>query len=121
MKVNNLSLRSFSKEVLDSPAPCVVKFSNEGCHLCISLKPIFEELAEEYLQKINFFKVDTLKEKKLAEIFSEEGVPTIFFFSGGSGVEISYPSDETSGYSKESLITFFDDFLAGKIKITKEE
>tara|TARA_R100000008_G_scaffold16238_1_gene7973 strand:+ start:453 stop:818 length:366 start_codon:yes stop_codon:yes gene_type:complete len=121
MKVSSLSLKNFSKKVLDCTSPCVVKFVNEGCYLCVNLKPIYENLSKEYSGKINFFEVDTLKEKKLTEIFSSEGVPTIFFFSGGNGVEITYPSDEVSGYSKESLNTFFDDFLAGKIKITKEK
>jgi len=121
MNVYKASLENFEDEILNSSKPSMVKFSHDGCHLCVELKPIYTELADRYSDVMNFFDVDTLKETKLTTIFSDDGVPTIYFFVNGDGAEVPYPDDEHSGYSKESLIKFIKDFIKGNIKITKEE
>ena len=120
MRVNKASLENFENEILNSSKPCMVKFSHDGCHLCVELKPIYAELAQKY-RDIKFFNIDSLKETKLTKIFSDDGVPTIYFFINGDGAEVPYPEDERSGYSKESLVNFINNFLKGNIKIVKEE
>jgi len=121
MSIHKVSLESFEDEVLNSSKPSVVKFSHDGCHLCVELKPIYAELAGRYADVMNFFDVDTLKETKLTTIFSDDGVPTIYFFVNGDGAEIPYPEDEHSGYSKKSLTKFINDFIKGDIKIVKDK
>ena len=105
------TLRNFQEEILDINAPCVVKFANDGCHLCVGLKPIFDRLEKKY-DEMNFFNVDTLTEEKLTEIFSNDGVPTIYMFYKGGASEIPYPDspDEESGYSEKYLNKYLDDF-----------
>ena len=116
MKVRKAPLKEF-ENILNSSTPCVVKFANDGCHLCVNLTPVYAKLAKKYSGKIDFFEVDTFEEKKLTEIFSDDGVPTIYFFVNGDAAEIPYPEDLHSGYSKESLEEFFNDFLEGNIVI----
>ena len=121
MKVHKASLENFENEILNSSKPCMVKFSHDGCHLCVELEPIYAELAKKYADVMNFFDVDSLKETKLTTIFSDDGVPTIYFFVNGDGAEVPYPEDDHSGYSKESLTNFANNFIKGNIKIVKEE
>ena len=59
MKVHKASLENFENEILNSSKPCMVKFSHDGCHLCVELKPIYAELAKKYADVMNFFDVDT--------------------------------------------------------------
>jgi len=116
MKVKAATIDNFEKEILNSSRACVVLFSSEFCYLCNSLKPIFSKLASAY-RNIKFFTVDTIEEEKLTKIFSNDGVPTIYFFINGDGTEIQYPSDEDTGYSEESLCAFFDAHESGNLKI----
>ena len=117
MNLELLMLLNFQEKVIQSSKPSMVLFSNDGCHLCTQLKPICLILAEEYSGLINFFNVDTLEEEKLTEIFSDDGVPTIYFFVNGDGTEIPYPADENSGYDEKTLRNFFNVFTSGKLKI----
>ena len=78
MKVKAATIDNFEKEILNSPRACVVLFSSEFCYLCNGLKPIFSKLASVY-REIKFFTVDTIEEEKLTKIFSNDGVPTIYF------------------------------------------
>jgi|TARA_R110000851_G_scaffold214302_1_gene366946 thioredoxin 1 len=120
MKTKIATVNNFEKEILNSTKACVVLFSSEFCHLCVMLKPVFEKLAEEY-NNIKFFTVDTLEEERLTKIFSDSGVPTIYFFVKGDATEIEYPSDEDTGYSEESLRTFFNAHESGNLRIVKGE
>ena len=116
MKTKIATVNNFEEEVLNSTKACVVLFSSEFCHLCVVLKPLFEKLAEEY-NNIKFFTVYTLEEERLTKIFSDDGVPTIYFFVDGDATEIEYPADEDAGYSEESLRTFFDAHESGNLRI----
>ena len=107
------TLHNFEDEILSSNLPCIVKFTSEHCHLCVVLAPIFERLEAKYAGKLNFFNVNTFAEEKLTEIFSGDGVPTVYIFADGGASEIPYPEvpDEDSGYSEKYLKTYLDNFL----------
>ena len=53
------TLHNFEGEILSSNFPCIVKFTSEHCHLCADLAPIFERLEAKYVNKLNFFNVNT--------------------------------------------------------------
>lgn len=117
MSLKTMKIDNFEEEVLNSSKASLVLFSNEGCPLCVNLKPICSNLAKEYLEVINFFAVDTFEEKQLTKIFSDDGVPTIYFFVDGDGTEIPYPADKNSGYDEKTLRNFLNLYTRGKIKI----
>ena len=93
----------------------MVKFANDGCHLCVNLTPVYAKLAKKYSGKIDFFEVDTFEEKRLTEIFSDDGVPTVYYFSEQGAVEIPYPEepDSVSGYHEEDITNFLNKHLGG--------
>ena len=59
--------------------PCLIDFYADWCGPCKMVAPILEELAEEYDGKINIFKVDTDKERKIAGMFGIQSIPSLLF------------------------------------------
>ncbi len=41
--------------------------------------PLLEELADEYKEKLNIYKVDTEKERELAGVFRVQSIPSLLF------------------------------------------
>ena len=88
--VKVMSYKDFVKNVWDFEAnaneftfkgnkPCVIDFYATWCGPCKMVAPILEKLAKEYDGKVDFYKVDTDKEQKLAMILKIEYLPTVFF------------------------------------------
>ena len=85
-----MSYKDFTKNVWDFESnpnefvfkgdkPCVIDFYATWCGPCKMVAPILEKLAQEYDGKVDFYKVDTDKEQKLAMILQIRNIPTIFF------------------------------------------
>jgi thioredoxin 1 len=108
-KVHRIFLSNFKKLILDSEKPWLVKFTSDTCHLCQGLKPVFEKVATAFDGQVNFGNVNTRVERKLAEIFIEDGVPTLYYFdTDGTHFEVQWPDDPDpeSGYSFLHLSSF---------------
>lgn len=59
--------------------PCIVDFYADWCAPCRITSPILEDLAKEYEGKINVYKVDIEKNKKLASVFGVKSIPTFLY------------------------------------------
>lgn len=59
--------------------PAIIDFYADWCAPCRQLSPIVEELAREYAGKIVVYKVDTEKERKLAQEIGISALPTLLF------------------------------------------
>jgi thioredoxin len=59
--------------------PCLIDFYADWCAPCRTTSPILEELAKEYSGKINFYKIDTQKEKELAMVFGIQSIPAFLY------------------------------------------
>lgn len=64
--------------------PCVIDFYATWCGPCKMVAPILEKLAKEYDGKVDFYKVDTDKEQKLASVLKIQYLPTVFFAKNGA-------------------------------------
>lgn len=74
--------------------PCVIDFYATWCGPCKMVVPILEKLAQEYDGKVDFYKVDTDKEQKLAMILKIQYLPTVFFAKDGAQPEKSVGAKE---------------------------
>jgi thioredoxin len=59
--------------------PCLIDFYADWCGPCKMVAPILEELATEYKDKINIYKVDTEDQQELAAIFGIRSIPSLLF------------------------------------------
>ena len=59
--------------------PCLIDFYADWCGPCRITSPILEELAKEYGDKINVYKIDTDKEQELAMVFGITGIPAFLY------------------------------------------
>ncbi|MCL1973394.1 MAG: thioredoxin [Bacteroidetes bacterium] len=59
--------------------PAIIDFYADWCAPCRAVAPILEELAEEYSGKIYVYKIDTEKEKELAQLFGIRSIPSLLF------------------------------------------
>jgi thioredoxin 1 len=57
--------------------PAIVDFYADWCAPCRQLSPVIEELANEYKGQIIVYKVDTEKERELAQKLGVQALPTI--------------------------------------------
>lgn len=86
--------------------PVIIDFYAVWCGPCKVLSPIIEELAEEYKDKAEFFKVDVDSEKQLATRYGISSIPTLFFISAKGEVRVA------SGLmSKSDLKAVIDNML----------
>jgi thioredoxin 1 len=87
--IQHLSMESFKKQVFDwdksenwkfeGDKPALIDFYAEWCGPCKMLGPVLEELATEYAEKLDIYKVDTDKEPELAARFNIQSVPSLLF------------------------------------------
>ena len=70
--------------VFKGERPCVIDFFATWCGPCKRVAPIIEKLAEEFNGKVDFYKVDTDLNQKLAMILQIRNIPTVFFMKDGA-------------------------------------
>lgn len=87
MEVKHVTSQNFQKEVLESELPVIVDFWAEWCMPCRIVAPIFEELAEEYAEKMKFVKVNVDENPDIAAAFGISGIPTFLVFYKGKVIE----------------------------------
>jgi thioredoxin 1 len=59
--------------------PCIIDFYADWCRPCKIVAPILEELANEFGEKLNVFKVNTEEEQELASVFGIRNIPSFLF------------------------------------------
>jgi thioredoxin 1 len=109
MKTKKLDLLKFKNKV-DKNVPIIVKFKSDGCPICVDLEPDFQAVAQSFPQ-LGFYDVDVNEEEDLADLFIEDGVPTLYYIKGKDFKELPYPQN---GFDKDSLTSVIKDILNGK-------
>ncbi|MBE9487686.1 MAG: thioredoxin [Bacteroidetes bacterium] len=59
--------------------PMLIDFYAKWCGPCKMLAPIVEQLYEDYMGRIDFYKIDIDQEKDLSSIFGIQSIPTLLF------------------------------------------
>ena len=59
--------------------PCIIDFYADWCGPCKMVSPVLEELAKEFDNKLDVFKVNTEEEQELASAFGIRSIPSFLF------------------------------------------
>ena len=82
-KILEVSEGTFEQEVMQASKPMVVDFWATWCLPCHALRPILEELAQEYAGKLKFVGVEVGSHPGLAEEFGIRYIPTVVIIEDG--------------------------------------
>jgi len=86
--------------------PAIIDFYADWCAPCRQLSPLVEEIAKEYSGKIDIFKVDTEKERNLAQKLGITGLPTLLFIPASGKPQVAM-----GALPKESLVNAINEIL----------
>lgn len=78
-----LSDRELEAKILGSKAPTLVVFSAKWCGPCRLMKPIVEELEQEYQNQVDFLVIDIEEYPKVSDKFMVLNLPTFLFYRHG--------------------------------------
>lgn len=90
-KIDTISYQQFLDKIYDfehdqaqkwvnkSGTPIVIDFYAPWCAPCKKLAPNLEALSVEFKGKVDFYKVNTEQEERLATAFNIQSVPTLMF------------------------------------------
>lgn len=67
------------KKIVINGKPTIIDFSAVWCGPCKMMKPIFEQLASEYGDKINFVSIDIDENPDIANKYQIQSIPTFVF------------------------------------------
>lgn len=119
-KVMNLTAEQFKNLVWDysknantwefkGDLPVIVDFYADWCRPCKMVAPIMDELAAEYKGKIRIYKIDTEKEKELAQVFNIRSIPAVLFIP-----KEGKPQMSVGALPKPTFVTAITDVLMVK-------
>jgi len=97
--------------VYEGDVPCVIDFYADWCKPCKMVAPIMDDLAKEYDGKVKIYKVDTDKEKRLAQVFQIRSIPAVLF-----SPKEGRPSMQAGALPKAQYIKIIEDQLLKNIE-----
>ncbi|MDW6094680.1 thioredoxin TrxC [Vibrio rhizosphaerae] len=94
------------QSILNSDIPVVVDFWAPWCNPCVGFAPIFEQTAQERVQRVRFIKVDTEAQQALAAQYQIRSIPTVMVFHRGQRLNMingALPYSQFNAWLDESL------------------
>ena len=86
-----LTSKNFIEEISSNEQPVLLDFWAPWCGPCKMMTPILEEIAEQYIDKVKFCKVNVADviSSDMPEEFSISAIPTLITMKNGKIVEQS--------------------------------
>ena len=85
--IHDITDENFENIVLGAKEVFVLDFFSDWCPPCKAMKPVFNEVAEEFNQGVNFGKIDISANTQIPAEYSVLAIPTFIIFKGGEEVK----------------------------------
>ncbi len=89
MSEKELDSGNFNEEINNTEKLVLVDFYATWCGPCKMLAPVVSEIAEEYKEKLEVYKVNIDENQELALKYDIMSIPTLMFFKNGEVVNTS--------------------------------
>jgi thioredoxin 1 len=86
-EVRRLTQQEFESKVIESRQPVLVDFYADWCAPCRVVGPVLDQIAEDYANRVDVYKVDVDTSPELASRFGVRSIPTLVVFKDGQPVE----------------------------------
>jgi thioredoxin 1 len=100
------SQKQYEQEVSNSSDTVVIDFWAPWCGPCKSYKPIFDKVAEEGIDGVNFYSLD-IDQEELEDVVDEFGISGVPFTAILKNGEIV--ADKAGLMSKADLVNFIEE------------
>lgn len=99
---------TFKAQVLDNPGWVLVDFGATWCGWCTKLKPVLDQVAQDYAGKLKIVSMDVDDSPTIPRQFSVQGLPTLILYHNGQ------MKNRTEGYREApALKAWLDATMAG--------
>ncbi len=88
---------NFDSEILQSDKPVGVLFKTEGCPYCRAMKPVMEQVADEFADQLKIAFIDAFDSPEMTAEYGIQAVPQLILFREGQVMESilgARPKDE---------------------------
>lgn len=85
--IKDLNVENFEENVVKNSRLAVVDFWAPWCGYCVRMMPLYDVVAENLGDKVDFFKVNTDDNLDLAKEYNIEILPTFAVFKDGKMVD----------------------------------
>ena len=85
--ITHITPENFDKVVKESTLPVLIDFHAPWCGPCQMMGPVFEELSNDYTDKIIFAKLNTEDHPQLVGGFGIQGIPALLLTKEGKEVD----------------------------------
>ena len=84
--VIELTDNDFQRFVQNNDMPIVVDFWATWCGPCQNFAPVFQQVSQQYIDKIRFVKVNTELAQQTSSTYGIRSIPSLLLFKGGKEV-----------------------------------
>ncbi len=81
--IKPITLEEFNKRTGQKDKTVLVYFSASWCTVCSKMKPVIDEVEKEFAAKIDVFKIDTDKDKEVANEYAIDALPVLMLYRNG--------------------------------------